>query len=87
MRVRKADRTAAIQQLDQERKAFASEVTLLKHRAGELGLFYTMQKLDLAVLQVGYELAGTPELGFKKELTPVNPKDGYGGFGRTAQND
>jgi len=42
-------------------KAFASEVALLKHKAGELGLFYTMQKLDSAVTMVGYELAGTPE--------------------------
>ena len=40
---------------------FCSEVSLLKHRAGELGLFLTMHKLDDAMKMVGYEVAGTPE--------------------------
>ena len=51
-----------------KQKAFASEVAMLKHKAGELGLFYTMQKLDAAVTMVGYELAGTPELDAKAKL-------------------
>jgi hypothetical protein len=50
----------------QQRKDFASEVALLKHRAGELGLFYTMQKLESAVTMIGYELAGTPEKAIGK---------------------
>jgi hypothetical protein len=43
-----------------ERKEFCSEVSMLKFKAGALGLLYTMQKLDDAMVMVGYEVAGTP---------------------------
>lgn len=37
--------------------AFASEVALLKHKAGTLKLYKTMQSLEEAVTAVGWELA------------------------------
>lgn len=48
--------------LERKRREFCSKVALLKHEAGTLNLFYTMQKLDDAMKMVGYEVAGTPEL-------------------------
>lgn len=40
-----------------QRMKFASDLALMKFRAGQLGLFYTMQKMDAAVTMVGYEVA------------------------------
>lgn len=40
-----------------ERRDFLAHLTWVKHRAGELGLFETMQALDAGVKVSGYELA------------------------------
>lgn len=62
MKLTESTRLARIQKARlAKQKAFASEVALLKHKAGEIGLLYTMQKLEDAVTMVGYDLAGTPE--------------------------
>lgn len=45
--------------LHYQRIQFATELTTIKVRAGQLGLFATMQKLDAAVKEVGYEIART----------------------------
>lgn len=47
-------------------KAFASEVAILKFRAGNLGLIKTMQALEAAVTAVGYELAEKIEKSQKR---------------------
>ena len=39
------------------RGEFCTEVALLKHRAGELGLFKTMHALEEGVTAVGWEVA------------------------------
>lgn len=44
--------------LESRRIAFCRELAEVKARAGELGLFRTMHKLDLATVEVGYEVAG-----------------------------
>jgi len=40
-----------------ELKQFAVEVAAIKAKAGQIGLFKTMQKLEPAVQQVGWEIA------------------------------
>lgn len=40
-----------------EHHEFASAVMLLKHRAGQLGLFKTMHALEAATKSIGWELA------------------------------
>lgn len=42
-----------------QRIQFAAELTVIKVRAGQLGLFATMQKLDAAVKEIGYEIERT----------------------------
>lgn len=42
------------------RRDFCRRLAMMKHEAGTLGLFRTMHKLDLAVVEVGYEVAGEP---------------------------
>jgi hypothetical protein len=37
-------------------KDFASRLSLLKNEAGRLGLFETMQKLDVPLQAVGFEI-------------------------------
>ncbi len=51
-----------------ERKKFASDLALMKHRAGELGLFYTMQKMNIPLTMVGYEIASQPMTGIRETL-------------------
>jgi hypothetical protein len=46
---------------------FCRELTLLKHRAMELGLFQTMHRIDDAIRMAGFEVAGTPEACRKYE--------------------
>jgi hypothetical protein len=43
--------------LRKKQLAFASEVMLLKHKAGDLKLYKTMQALEPATQAVGWELA------------------------------
>jgi hypothetical protein len=57
-----ARRTKAEQLAD-----FASALSLLKHRAGELGLYLTMQRLEPAVRMVGFEIAGDPDACYRHE--------------------
>lgn len=45
------------QERDQALRVFCAEVALLKYRAGELGLYKTMQACEAAVTAVGYEVA------------------------------
>lgn len=59
-KAKKAKETVLIMDMTQARKDFCSKVSMLKFEAGALGLFYTMQKLDDAMIMVGYEVAGTP---------------------------
>lgn len=47
--------TMPIAKLD--RNEFASALMLMKHRAGQLGLFKTMHALEPATQAVGWELA------------------------------
>jgi len=50
-------------------KDFARRLAEMHVEAGRLGLYVTMHKIHEAVKQVGYEMAGTPELYDKmKEL-------------------
>ena len=51
----------------EERKQFCSEVAMLKHKAGELGMFRTMHALEAGVTEVGYELADQIEKGKRDE--------------------
>ena len=46
---------------------FASALSLIKHRAGELGLYLTMQRLDPAVRMCGFEISGDPEACYRHE--------------------
>ena len=39
-----------------EKREFANEVVILKHRAGVLGLFKTMHALEQGVTAVGWEI-------------------------------
>jgi hypothetical protein len=50
-----------------DRANFASRLALMHIEAGRLGLYVTMHKIHEAVKQVGYEMAGTPELYDKME--------------------
>lgn len=43
--------------LVRERREFASELQLIKHKACKLGLYATMQQLDHATKAVGWEIA------------------------------
>ena len=43
--------------MTQAKRDFATEIVLIKHKAGSLGLFKTMQALEEAVKQVGWEIA------------------------------
>lgn len=52
---------------DDTREKFASDLALMKYRAGQLGLWRTMQRLEPAVTMVGFEMAGTPEACEKLE--------------------
>lgn len=47
-------------ELEQARRKFCRDLAAMKHTAGQLGLFRTMHKLDLATVEVGYEVAGEP---------------------------
>lgn len=42
---------------NKEKREFCTEVALLRHRAGELGLFKTMHALEHGVQAVGWEVA------------------------------
>lgn len=53
--------------LEEQRKSFASRLSLLKHEAGTLGLYLTMQRMDPALRMVGFEIAGTPDKCYKYE--------------------
>jgi len=44
--------------LELRRLEFCRELAAVKAKAGQLGLFRTMHKLDLATVEVGYEVAG-----------------------------
>lgn len=59
--------------LEQDRRIFLTKLALLKDEAGRLGLWHTMQMLDVPVGMSGYEVAGTPEEYFKsrRELAKV----------------
>jgi hypothetical protein len=48
-------------------KEFASRLALMQIEAGKVGLYATMHKIHEAIKQVGYEIAGTPELYDKVE--------------------
>lgn len=48
---------ASYQDLEQERRQFVAELAAIKHRAGQLGMWRTMQHLDRAASEAGYELA------------------------------
>lgn len=48
-------------------KDFARRLSEMHHEAARLGLYCTMHKIHEAVKQVGYEMAGTPELYEKIE--------------------
>lgn len=56
-----------------QQRDFATELNNVRDKAMRLGLLATGQKLDLAVKQVGYELAGTPELMEKMERIRSRP--------------
>lgn len=43
-------------------KEFASRLAQMHVEAGRLKLYVTMHKIHEAVKQVGYEMAGTPEM-------------------------
>jgi hypothetical protein len=51
----------------EKQKEFASRLALMHAEAGKLGLYVTMHKIHEAVKQVGYEMAGEPELYDKME--------------------
>jgi len=51
----------------QEHIEFASRLALMQVEAGRLGLYVTMHKIHEAIKQVGYEMAGEPELYDKME--------------------
>jgi hypothetical protein len=38
-------------------KKLTNDIVLIKHRAGELGMFKTMHALESAVTEVGWEMA------------------------------
>lgn len=44
-----------------EGREIALQLVQIKNRLGQLGLYRTMQKLDLATNEIGYELAEHPE--------------------------
>ena len=50
-------RTGETMDENQDLKDFAAELVAAKARAGELGLYKTMQALEPAVTAVGYEIA------------------------------
>jgi len=52
---------------EDKREQFASDLALMKYRAGQLGLWRTMHRLEPAVTMVGFEMAGTPEACDKLE--------------------
>lgn len=45
-----------------KQRDFARRLALLHAEAGRIELYATMHKIHEAVKQVGYEIAGTPEL-------------------------
>lgn len=51
---------------------FVVDLVNLKHRAGQLGLFATMQELDKAVKRVGYEIAEKRATS-RKDAKQANP--------------
>jgi hypothetical protein len=53
--------------MSDDKRDFVIRLTMLHAEAGRLGLFSTMHKIHEAVKQLGYELAGTPELYSKIE--------------------
>jgi hypothetical protein len=65
---RSVDKKPVSKKLMAQRRKFASDLALMKFRAGEIGLFYTMQKMEAVVQMVGFELAGTPEAAAKSKL-------------------
>jgi hypothetical protein len=52
---------------------FASDLQLMKHRAINLGLHATGQRLDWAIRMAGFEIAGDPEGCSKYEAAQAAP--------------
>jgi hypothetical protein len=46
---------------------FCSDLTLMKHRAMELGLYETMHRLDSAIRMAGFEVSGDRDACRKHE--------------------
>jgi hypothetical protein len=42
----------------EKQKEFASRLMLMKEEAGRLGLFATMQRMDVPLRMIGFEMAG-----------------------------
>jgi hypothetical protein len=55
-------------------KEFASKLSLLKHEAGTLGLYVTMQRMDYPLQMVGWEIAGDIEGCERFEKTRLKAK-------------
>lgn len=49
--------------LEEDRRLLCLELARIKHRAGQLGMFRTMQALDNATNTAGYELADLLSVG------------------------
>ena len=54
-----------LNKLRRKRHEFCIQLAQIKYRAGELGLYATMRKLDVAVYEVGYEVARLGKLADK----------------------
>jgi hypothetical protein len=51
------------------REQFASDLQLMKHRAMNLGLYATGQRLDYPIRMAGFEMAGNTEACLKYEAS------------------
>lgn len=50
-----------------EQNQLVNELTKLKAKAGQLGLFRTARMLDIATQEIGWELAGSPTPDWQKK--------------------
>jgi hypothetical protein len=59
----------------EERKQFASDLQLMKHRAMNLGLYATGQRLDCPIRMVGFEIAGDVQscIDYENDLEAAKP--------------
>ena len=46
------------EELFQRQKDFASKLSLMKYEAGRLGLYRTMQAIEVPLKEIGWEIAG-----------------------------